>query len=190
VRTFIAIPLPSSLHRPIQALTGRLRRSGADVKWVEEGNYHVTLRFLGEVAPAELTVLSKALQSLTSSKSFPAQLGEVGAFPSQRSPRVIWVGFQKGGPEMGEIAHVLEEELRQRGFPPETRPFHAHLTLGRQRTPHNLDPLVNLLVKEPPLVEPAYAVREIVLFSSSLTPQGPIYQQLESVKLKEEIDGH
>ena len=190
MRTFIALLLPDSLRPAVKALAGRLVKRGADFKWVEEENFHVTLRFLGEIPPADLSSAQEALKTLASFPAFHAQLGEVGAFPSTRSPRVVWLGFRQGRTEMTEVAKALERELVERRFPPEEKPFHAHLTLGRQRSPRGLEGLVSLLNEKPAVEAPSFPLKEVVLFSSTLTPQGPVYRALQTVTLKEGNDGH
>lgn len=190
MRTFVALPLPGSLRPAVKALAGRLAKCGADFKWVEEENFHVTLRFLGEIPSADLSSVQEALKALASFPAFPARMGEVGAFPSTRSPRVVWLGFQQGGREMTEIAQALEKELGRRHFPPEEKPFHAHLTLGRQRSSRGLEGLVSLLNERTAVEAPAFLLEEVVLFSSTLTPQGPVYRVLQIVTLKGGNDGH
>ena len=190
MRTFVALLLPDSLRPAVKFLAGRLAKRGADFKWVEEENFHVTLRFLGEIPPADLSSAEEALKALASFPAFHAQLGEVGAFPSTRSPRVVWLGFRQGRSEMTEIAQALEKELTRRRFPPEEKAFHAHLTLGRQRSPHGLEGLASLLNERPAIEAPAFLLEKVVLYSSALTPQGPVYRALKTVTLKEGNDGH
>lgn len=184
MRLFVAIPIPEILLDDIQNIQSKLKGTEADVKWVERENLHFTLRFLGEILEDRLQDAQEAIR-VSSASSFPfsAELGEIGAFPSISSPRVIWLGLDKGKEEINDLAVSLEQELVAREFPAEDKPFHAHLTLGRARSAKRLGGLKDLLRQRLSLRGRSFSVTEMMLYSSTLTPRGPIYHVLYSFTL-------
>lgn len=178
----MAIDLPREIKRDLALTVSRLAEAGADVKWVEEENFHLTLKFLGEVESAQLPELRVALSRASSDfPPFAFRLGELGAFPSLRRPRVIWAGV-KAPTLLPELARRVEGEMTALGFPREERSFSPHLTLGRVRSPAGLTSLARLLeTTSPP--EGEVRVEEVVLFSSLLSREGPTYTSLARIPL-------
>jgi 2'-5' RNA ligase len=165
-----------------------LKRSFADVKWVEPQNIHLTLKFLGERDKKKITEIIKAMDGLfMNTPAFYVELSSLGAFPKKEFPRVIWVGLSEGEPQVKEIAEWLDGSIAKLGIPKETRAFSSHITLGRVRSPLNRKQLVeqlNYLEGNFPERKPKCLVQKITLFQSTLTPQGPIYAALHEVNLK------
>jgi len=184
MRTFLAIPIPESLVPPVESLRDRLAASRADVKWVDRSNFHFTIRFLGEIDHHQVESVKSTVRSFVNRPAFRIEMGKVGAFPSLSVPRVIWVGLAKGHQEMQELAREIENALSELGLPPEVKPFHAHVTLGRARS-ERWGALKELLNQEPGLTGYTFSANTLSLYASTLTPQGPIYQALETVNWKE-----
>lgn len=183
MRSFIAIEFPQDIKKELSALIGTLKDSGADVKWVETVNLHLTLKFLGDVDLERLKQIKKMLDGLCERKeSFSLSLSDIGCFPSVRSPRVIWVGIDKGGDELKSLTAELEPELKAIGFRLEERPFHPHLTIGRVRTSKNIDMLKKKIEKTAFSSSHPVVIDRITLFSSELTPKGPIYTPVHTIQ--------
>ena len=101
LRTFLAVDLGPSVRARCVSLQETLGRSGADVKWVEEENLHVTLLFLGEVDAREVLPLSAAVKAVCARHApFTLRVEGVGCFPNPRRPRVVWAGLTEGGKEL------------------------------------------------------------------------------------------
>lgn len=187
MRTFIAIDLSKENKSKLAKIQDQLIKSNADVKWVEIDNIHLTLKFLGEVTDEYAGKVKEALDKIANGfKPFEISLSGLGAFPKLDYPRVIWVGLEKGKKETEEIAKKLEEELSKLGFAKEDRPFSAHLTIGRVRSGKNketLKKIIEALNRTPKTVNPQ-RVSQLVLYQSTLTPNGPIYTPLHSAILK------
>lgn len=131
MRTFIALNLPAKERQRIHRAVRSLREGGLPVRWVEPGNLHLTLKFLGELRPERLAEVEESVARVASSTAaFALTLGGFGAFPTLRRPRVIWVGAD-ATPELRCLKQDLEWALADRGFEAETRAFHPHITLGR-----------------------------------------------------------
>lgn len=137
VRLFIAVNLPPDLRRRIWEAAEPLRAAGYPVRWVAPDGIHVTLKFLGEVAPArEAEILAAMGAAVQGAKPFQLPMGGFGAFPAASRPRVLWAGCEPV-PPLELLQHRVEQEMERFGFPVEGRAFHPHLTLGRvQRDAH------------------------------------------------------
>lgn len=185
MRTFIAIEFSDEIKNALSQIQSHLKYSGADVKWVEKDNIHLTLKFLGEIDEKKCEKVKAALDGIAqSAKAFEISLKDIGAFPKIDFPRVIWVGLDKGAKESTELAKKVDEALSKIGFPEETRPFAAHLTIGRVRSPKNKlalkDKLISLQI--PADIHGPEIISSIFLFQSKLTPAGAIYSKLHEAK--------
>jgi 2'-5' RNA ligase len=131
MRLFIGINLPKKQRARIHSAVRPLRDEELPVRWVEPDNFHITLKFLGEVRRDQLEAVEAALVKVASStRSFVTVLGGFGAFPTIRRPRVIWMSVG-ANPELRCLKQDLEWSLGEVGFAAEGRSFHPHVTLGR-----------------------------------------------------------
>ncbi|NQS99944.1 MAG: RNA 2',3'-cyclic phosphodiesterase [Candidatus Omnitrophica bacterium] len=183
MRVFIAIELSAEVQEELRRVQDQLKPAGADVKWVEPEDIHLTLKFLGDVSLELIAEVKKQLDALVKvHQRFELTIGGVGAFPKVEYPRVIWVGAERGAEQTVELANSLEEKLLNFGFLKEKRQLKPHLTLGRVRSSQNRNQLRELL--QSVTVQPKTSqVETVVLFESTLTSQGAIYKALHKVKL-------
>jgi 2'-5' RNA ligase len=188
MRTFVAIELPPEIKGALARLQEQLKSSGADVKWVEPENIHLTLKFLGERDEKKIAKITQILEETAKNKNpFQIRISSLGAFPKVDFPRVIWVGIDKGDNETKEIAEGLEEKIAQIGIPKEERPFSSHITIGRVRSPVNRQNLVRDLKNLENKLggqNLEFTVTKTTLFKSTLTPKGPLYEVLKETSLK------
>jgi len=179
MRAFIGIGLPDAVKDALAALQQDLALARADVKWVTPDHLHVTLKFLDEITDAQRADVETLLTNVaTSREPFVLQLKQVGAFPSLAAPRVVWVGLEQGRDEVRQIAEQIETGARDLSLRREERPFAAHLTLGRVRSPKNRQALARGLAQttwEPP---DAFRVTSLTLYRSELSLGGPRYTVL------------
>jgi 2'-5' RNA ligase len=184
LRVFVAIDLEPELKKALQDLVMRLKKTGADVRWVNFSGMHLTLKFVGEIAEGDLPAVQTVLRDLTREcAGFPLALRGTGTFPESRSPRVLWVGV-KEEPGLMALAEEIEKRLAAEGFPPENRPFHPHLTLGRVKSASGIQATLRELEKyrEAPLGE--MAARKVTLFESVLKPEGAEYRVVSEFELR------
>lgn len=183
VRSFIALELTPEIQEQLAQIQNELKKSGADVKWVEPSGIHFTLKFLGNVSLKLVEEIKNTIeQSAKAHRRFELKIDRLGAFPKIEYPRVIWVGIEQGKDKISKLRQDLEERLVGLGFLPEKRPLHPHLTLGRVRSPQNRAQLKKLL-ESTTFPQKTMRAEKIALFKSTLTPQGAIYQPLHEAKL-------
>jgi 2'-5' RNA ligase len=184
IRTFLAIEMPDALRPGLSLVQGELKKSGADVRWVPVGNIHLTLKFFGSVPEEEIGSLALAArEAAAAAEPFQLQVTVAGAFPSPKAPRVVWLGLGGDVLPLTRLYQRLEKVFAARGYLPEGRAFHPHLTLGRVKSPANRDRLAGLLTKMRPVDWPPFPVNELILFQSVLSPQGSKYTPLKVIPL-------
>jgi 2'-5' RNA ligase len=184
IRAFLAIEMPESLRPGLALVQGELKRSNADVRWVTPENIHLTLKFFGNVPDDEIETLALAAREVAQAEEpFQLKATIAGAFPSPRAPRVVWLGLGGDVVPLTRLYHKLEKAFAGLGYHPENRAFNPHLTLGRVKSPLNRDKLARILEKLPPLDWPPFAVKELVLFQSVLSPKGSTYTPLKVIPL-------
>jgi 2'-5' RNA ligase len=175
VRTFIAIDLEQGLKTALQGLIQKLKATGADVRWTHAGGLHLTMKFLGEVDEDGLATVKKVLEKVAArNPSFPLVFSGTGAFPNDRNPRVLWVGFV-AEPALLALQEDIDRELEAGGFAREDRPFRPHLTLGRVKGPGRIQSVILELGQETPESMGGMTVRKVTLFESRLRPEGAEY---------------
>jgi 2'-5' RNA ligase len=179
MRLFVAVHLPGEVRERLALTQERLRRAAADVSWVKPGNLHITLKFLGETEPKRLERIRAVLgETAASAVPFSLVVAGVGTFGG-RVPRVVWAGVGEGAAPLEALARAVENGLARVGFPKEKRGFAGHFTLGRVRSPRNVDSLMEALRAEPPEPFGNVMVDRVFLMQSQLDPSGSIYTELE-----------
>ncbi len=185
VRTFIAVELGLDIRARATRLIAKLRDTGADVRWVEPTNLHLTLKFLGDVERNDVPAVCNAvLRAAADIPPFDLESRGVGAFPDVDRPRTIWMGIGHGEAEMVALQARVEEELAKEGYRPEARRFRPHLTLGRVRGARGAAELAEVLTNLLDYSGGAMSVDELVVFSSTLERSGPTYEPLATAELR------
>ncbi len=166
MRTFVAIDVPAmeSVLELQRAIVGR-------VKLVEPENLHITLKFLGEVSETRIPEIKAAVGKCITGH-YSISLRGVGFFPSERYVKVVWVGVMDGG-ETGKMMRCIDDALAGMGFKRE-RSYVPHLTVARAKGPVDVHSLAKFKGTEFGNVD----VREIKIKKSTLTPSGPVYEDV------------
>jgi len=185
MRTFIAIDLSPEIKDQLAALVSSLKSSARNIKWVARENYHLTLKFLGEIRDNQVKTVKMVIDRvLKKHKQFFLVMRGTGSFPpGQNRMRVIWSGVA-GGEALSGLQRDLEESLEKEGFPREDRPFSPHLTIGRAKIPENQERLRKELEKYSQKEFGSMLVSEIILFQSILRPEGPEYRIISKHNLR------
>jgi len=179
IRTFLAVDIGPEVRENLRQLQERLQRSRADVRWVRPEGIHLTLRFLGNIPESDIPKLEPVMAAAAAGQA-PVELTVAGwgMFPSQKRPRVLWVGLPEAREKLIQVAEALERGLIEAGFGPEDRPWKPHLTLGRFKSLRGLEQLLKALEKEGEKVYDRFQADRLTLFQSRLQRSGAVYTAL------------
>lgn len=157
--------------------------SSERIKWVDPGNIHLTLAFLGDTEEKLIKPLAAMLkEKCTGFHEFEFVLAGTGIFRNFHDPRVIWAGIKSPG-RLAELNDLISSGLKDEGFRVEERPFSPHLTLGRIKSVSDIQNLKSCLDKYSVSEFQKVSVREVVLYESILTHSGPVYKPLGAFPL-------
>lgn len=177
-RCFLAVRISTDVRRRAEKLIKKLSAAGADVKWVESENLHITTNFLGDITSQYLVDISKeTLEVAARHTAFDLEMTGAGAFPDTENPRTLWIGAGQGAEQLIALQEDLTESLAAIGFPPDSRKkYHPHLTLGRlKRFTPKVAELRSLLEENAELPMGECGVKEIGIYASKLDRTGPKY---------------
>lgn len=184
IRAFAAIEIGEGARAECAALVQRMRSMPARVTWVRPENFHLTVRFLGDVTPDQIAAYAKILRpEFSRLPAFEAWLRGVGVFPHPRWPTVIWTGFESAESDATAIQSIAERAACAIGLAAETRPYAPHVTLGRVRKESQKGGVFTRLTEVNPFTTDAFTVEAVSLFSSELTPHGAQYTRLHRLTL-------
>jgi 2'-5' RNA ligase len=192
LRLFVAIPVPDAVReemlrvqRELQLLAPR----GA-VRWARAEQFHLTLRFLGDVSSNRVTALQAAVRAVCSgAPASPLRALGVGFFPNVRSPRVVWVGINDGG-RLAELQKKIENVVSPFTDEPGGEHFAGHVTLGRfkQFKRQEIGKLAAGAETMKDRVFGEWTARKIELIRSELSSSGAHYTVLAAFSLGAEIE--
>jgi len=189
-RLFVAVPVADDVREAVGRLMEQLAGAPIDVRgpgqprWVRIEGLHLTLRFLGATPDVRLAELSAAVAAAARGVApFRVELAGGGAFPTPERPRVLWIGIGGGAPELGALARRLNGELERLGWPPDDRPFAAHLTLARTDGVPGSDEKARRLIELARDVRLAWLADSMVLYKSNLGRGPTHYEALSEARL-------
>ena len=189
-RLFIAVPVADEVRDEVGALMEAVaggpvdRRAPGQPRWVRVDGLHLTLRFLGPTPDVRQQELASAIAVAAAQiEPFPVVLGGGGAFPNQYRPRVLWIGIGDGAAELGALERHVDAELRNLGWPPDDRPFTAHLTLARTDGVPGADERARHLIEAARDVRFSWQADRVVLYKSNLGHGPTHYEALASAPL-------
>jgi len=188
IRSFISIELPEEAKEELARLRRELERDEHKfVKWVDAAGLHLTLKFLGNIPSKRVTEITEAIKEAAREISpFHLEISGLGAFPSLRQTRVLWVGVGGETDKLSRLQQNIDSALAVLGFAKEERPFVPHLTLARLRpgaSPlerRNFGELVGSIIFEDKY---HIEVEAVSLMRSQLTPAGAVYTRLSTIGL-------
>jgi 2'-5' RNA ligase len=157
-RLFAAIEIPDDVRQSL----ARLRQPLPGANWVEPENYHLSLRFAGDIDPSTAREFTDLLARIET-ETFELRLTGLGAFGG-REPRSIWAGASLG-PQLETLARAVERAARSAGLAPETRNFKPHVTIARLRYT-SPEVVARYLERHAAFRSMPFAVERFVLFSS------------------------
>ena len=178
IRSFIAFDIDNErVLASLAAVQKLLRETGADLKFVEPQNIHVTMRFLGDISPAMVDKIHEALKNVKFTP-FVIKLCGLGVFPSLNFPRVVWAGMTIGADKLKAIYGQLEPQIRGLGFAADDHGFSPHLTIARVRSALAKQRLAELVTEKSDFEFGMINADCLRLKRSQLSPKGPTYSIL------------
>lgn len=177
MRAFIAIETPEEISRKLAEAQARFRQTAMAARWTAPNGFHLTLKFLGQIADHDAKAVSDKLAALGSFEKFRVEVRGFGYFPNARGPRVLWAGIQ-APPALAELAGRVEDAMAELGFEREGRDFHPHLTLARFKFPRPQPALAPLVTEMSERTFGWFEVSEFFLWESELSPAGASYRKL------------
>jgi 2'-5' RNA ligase len=185
-RTFIAVDIGESICDAAVSLQETLAKTGASVRWASAESLHVTLLFLGEVDDRDLHAVCRAVQEVAATEPpFALRVSGVGAFPNTRRPKIVWAGITEGAEPLQRLHDDLETRMLALGcYRKEERAYTPHLTLGRVKGDTDGSALAPELAKRQAWDGGRTTVDEVLVFSSELEKDGPVYTVIGRGELK------
>jgi 2'-5' RNA ligase len=170
LRLFVGIAFPPELKLQLSLLCSGIR--GA--RWVDPGNFHLTLRFIGETSEAVADDIDDALARIRA-RRFTLQLVGTGVFGGGDKPRSVWIGVERS-PELVALRDKIELAVGRVGLAPEPRKFSPHVTLARLHKPA-LEELSGFLAAHAQFRAAPYVVEDFALIASFQTKAGSVYEE-------------
>lgn len=169
-RLFIALDLPEDVAAALDRLCAGL----PGVRWADPGQFHLTVRFIGEVGQGQFYEIGEALARV-SHPPFELALKGLGQFPPRGAPHTLWVGVEDPAGGLTTLRRRVERVLDDVGIEPERRKFTPHVTLGRLRGPPPEARLASYLFNRNLFRTQRFPVSSFGLYASQLRPEGSLY---------------
>ena len=189
LRAFIAVEIPFGVRETIGKAIAPLQKGAvaSAVRWVPTENMHLTLKFLGDVSPANVEMLCQMLHAEADLfRCFELRLSGLGSFPNLRRPRVLYIGIQAPA-TLEALQRGIDSASRRLGYESEERGFSPHLTIGRLKQSANAteQQAIRRALEETRIDSLGTArVDSVHLYKSDLKPTGSMYTRLYSAPLK------
>lgn len=176
MRLFIAIAADEEVRAEAAAVVARLRKaSGDDFRWVDPRDMHITLRYFGEQPQSRLPEIESLMRTAAAQTApFDIVYGRAGAFDSLERPRVLWLGIEEGKAALEAAANAVGRD--------EPRPYHPHLTLGRNRR-EGVSPEFVAAFRAESSGSLRRRVTKLSLYASRPAPFGHAYEILSEAEL-------
>lgn len=181
MRLFTAFQLSHEAKHAAQEVQLRLKEQ-LKCKWQPLGNLHITLHFLGETSTKQAEGVIQALEEHCANHSpFQLTMGQLGAFPNERRPRILWLGIEGELERLMRLQRDTAQALQPFGYAEANKDYKPHITLGREpQYTLRLEEWNNRLLPASP---PAWTVDQVILFQSELRPSGAVHTPLHHFSL-------
>ncbi len=186
MRLFVAIDIDKENKDSLWERAQKLKNFDFKASFPKKENYHITLKFLGEVDEESIPRIKEALNRASQGIApFEIILSKRGVFPGHRQPKVVWIGIEEKTGKLKKLFENIERELEKLGFKRENREFLPHLTLARVKNikPQGKKQLLEFCNEEDYVGK--VKVNKFSLYQSILDPRGAIYKKIAEFSLEE-----
>ena len=185
-RCFVAIEIPVHVQRVFEKIQNELRTEIGKASWTRIGNFHLTLKFLGDVKKDSISDICNDIDKVAiKQKPFSLEFGGIGTFPNLSRPRVLWLGLKQGVKITTGLSKYINNALFHWNVKKDGR-FHPHVTLARLKQSMDLRKYIDLFEEYQTIQNTSMAVDEITLVKSELHPNGAIYTPISRFHLGKE----
>lgn len=186
VRIFFAIDLPDTIKEQVGRFIGSLKKKSKShaIRWSRPENLHITLQFLAEIKTEHVPLLIANVKEKLASAAVTLptlSIGKVHLFPNPYRPRVIVMDIAPQE-ELMALSKLIGTSIQEINYPVESRPFRAHLTIGRIKYAEENTLSILAEYASASHIDPI-VLSEIVLFRSDPQPEGSHYTALERLKI-------
>lgn len=183
-RTFIAVEIGSPAREVLLRLIKQLSSELSGVRWTQPDQLHLTLKFIGDIDNRALPeICNQMREACAGVEAFSAGLMGLGAFPKNKPPRVLWVGFNEGTEPLKLIHQRLETSLAGLGVPSEGRAYSPHVTLGRINRGADQELIASRMARDTESHFANFDVSDVHLIASIRERNRMIYETIDSVAL-------
>ncbi|WP_296880694.1 RNA 2',3'-cyclic phosphodiesterase [uncultured Methanobrevibacter sp.] len=182
IRAFLAIDVDEDLKAKMYRIIKEFKQIDANIKYVDLQNLHLTLKFFGDIDIEGIDLLSSKISKVVEGfDRFDLKIKGCGAFPNTNRIKVIWLGLENDE-IVKELHDELDKEFVRLGFDKDKR-FSSHLTIGRMKSAKGKTKVKSTIEEFDDVEIGSMSVNSIILKKSTLTPQGPIYEDLKIFEL-------
>lgn len=182
IRAFLAIDVDEDLKAKMYRIIKEFKQIDANIKYVDLQNLHLTLKFFGDIDIEGINLLSSKISKVVEGfDRFDLKIKGCGAFPNTNRIKVIWLGLENDE-IVKELHDELDKEFVRLGFDKDKR-FSSHLTIGRMKSAKGKTKVKSTIEEFDDVEIGSMSVNSIILKKSTLTPQGPIYEDLKIFEL-------
>ncbi|MEX2322864.1 MAG: RNA 2',3'-cyclic phosphodiesterase [Acidimicrobiia bacterium] len=178
-RVFLGVPLADEARHALASAIRRALPDGIPGRPVRPQEWHLTLRFLGEVDDPTVDRVMAAMDGTDLGPRFTIRLGGLGAFPKASAAQVLWVGMLEGAERATLLAERADEALVAAGLEPQDRPYRPHLTVARLRPSES----VSWVIGGAAAIDVRWEVDRVVLYETRLRRGGARYREVEEFPL-------
>ncbi|MGE5343345.1 MAG: RNA 2',3'-cyclic phosphodiesterase [Candidatus Omnitrophota bacterium] len=185
MRIFIGIKLDTAAVDQVEKFLKLFKKKASPIRWVNVTNIHITLKFLGEIPDTQYPQIEKAIIDAATTLNPGAMdltLSGCGKFGPKSALNIFWIGTGTH-PALINLYQTIDKTLIRFGIPAEDRPFTPHITVGRNKKEFNFKSLYELMDQYRHEKIADMHVTHFQIFSSRLTPDGPIYTILKEIPL-------
>ncbi len=184
-RIFLAIDIPEKIKEQINNFNEELKKLGVVANFVEKENLHINLKFFGDTEKKEKERINEKIKEVSENfNSFQLKAKDIDVFPNMNHIKVVWVGVEDKKDNLSNLQKELENEFEKIGIKKENRKFVPHITLCRIKSGKNIEKIIKAIRENKNKDFGTFAVENINLIKSELSPKGPTYIIEKTFELK------